>query len=39
LLVMYDGRIVAETIPGEMSETELGLLMTGGSQQKEGKKV
>lgn len=30
ILVLYEGRIVSESMPGELSEIEMGLLMTGG---------
>lgn len=30
LLVMYEGEIVSESMPGELNEVEMGLLMTGG---------
>ncbi len=30
LLVLYEGEIVSESMPGELSEVEMGLLMTGG---------
>lgn len=30
LLVMYEGEIVSESMPGELTEIEMGLLMTGG---------
>ncbi|MDO5348494.1 MAG: ABC transporter ATP-binding protein [Lachnospiraceae bacterium] len=30
LLVLYEGKIVSESLPGELSEVEMGLLMTGG---------
>lgn len=36
LAVMYGGKIVAEAKPDDLSETELGLLMTGASFKKEG---
>ena len=31
ILVLYDGQIVSESLPGELSEIELGLYMTGSS--------
>lgn len=31
LLVLYEGEIVSESMPGELSEIELGLLMTGNT--------
>lgn len=31
LLVLYEGEIVSESMPGELSEVELGLLMTGNT--------
>lgn len=34
IVVMYEGNIVAEVIPSETSEQELGLLMTGSSLEK-----
>ncbi len=34
ILVLYEGRIVSESKPGELSEIEMGLLMTGGKQTK-----
>lgn len=30
LLVLYEGEIVSESLPGELNEVEMGLLMTGG---------
>ena len=30
LLVIYEGKIVSESLPGELDEIEMGLLMTGG---------
>ena len=30
LLVLYEGEIVSESMPGELNEVEMGLLMTGG---------
>lgn len=30
LLVIYEGEIVSESMPGELNEVEMGLLMTGG---------
>ena len=30
LLVIYEGEIVSESMPGELDEVEMGLLMTGG---------
>lgn len=30
LLVLYEGKIVSESMPGELDEVEMGLLMTGG---------
>ena len=30
LLVIYEGEIVSESMPGELDEIEMGLLMTGG---------
>jgi simple sugar transport system ATP-binding protein len=30
LLVIYEGEIVSESLPGELDEIEMGLLMTGG---------
>lgn len=32
LLVLYEGEIVSESMPGELSEVELGLLMTGSKR-------
>lgn len=32
ILVLYEGEIVSESLPGELSEIELGLLMTGGNK-------
>ena len=29
IVVLYEGQIVSESMPGELSEVELGLLMTG----------
>ena len=34
ILVLYEGNIVSESLPGELSEVELGILMTGGIAQK-----
>lgn len=31
ILVLYEGEIVSESMPGELSEIEMGLLMTGGN--------
>jgi len=31
ILVLYEGEIVSESMPGELSEVEMGLLMTGGN--------
>ncbi|CCQ98067.1 Uncharacterized ABC transporter ATP-binding protein YufO [[Clostridium] ultunense Esp] len=31
ILVLYEGQIVSESMPGELSEVEMGLLMTGGN--------
>jgi simple sugar transport system ATP-binding protein len=30
ILVLYEGKIVSESMPGELDEIEMGLLMTGG---------
>lgn len=38
LLVLYEGEIVSESMPGELSEVEMGLLMTGGHTMVEGEK-
>lgn len=35
ILVLYEGSIVSKSMPGEMSEIEMGLLMTGGTLRKE----
>lgn len=34
ILVLYEGEIVSESMPGELSEVELGLLMTGSKLKK-----
>nr|WP_326184217.1 ABC transporter ATP-binding protein [uncultured Oscillibacter sp.] len=34
ILVLYEGEIVSESLPGELNETELGLLMTGSRRDK-----
>lgn len=31
ILIMFEGEIVSESMPGELSEVEMGLLMTGGN--------
>lgn len=39
LLVMYEGEIVSESMPGELSEIEIGMLMTGGDSMLEKRTI